>query len=59
MTRPDRIGKERGMQTRRPALIMGLVLALLSFGCAQAPIVERDLNAEAMDQMSFWGGSPP
>jgi hypothetical protein len=54
------MGKERGMQTRRPAvLIVGLVVALLSFGCAQAPIVARDLNAEAMDQMSFWGGSPP
>ena len=48
------------MQSKRFLLfLMGLVFALVSAGCAQAPATNRDLNAEAMDQMTHWGNSPP
>jgi hypothetical protein len=45
------------MARKLPALlIVGLVFAILSVGCAQtAPRGERDLNAEAMREMSWWG----
>jgi len=34
-----------------------LTLALLG-ACAQIPPTDRDLNAEAIKQMSYWGGEP-
>ena len=48
-----------GWTRRLPALMAaGLVVALVA-GCAQAPPAgERDLNAEAMRQMGYWGGEP-
>lgn len=48
------------MKAKRLTLfVVGLAFVLLSVGCANAPAGNRDLNAEAMDQMSLWGGSPP
>ena len=35
----------------------GLMLAIMA-GCAQLPPTDRDLNAEAIKQMSYWGGEP-
>ena len=37
--------------------LAGLALVALA-GCAQVPATDRDLNAEAMKQMSYWGGEP-
>ena len=43
----------------RALLLIGLAFVTLSVGCAQtAPKTTRDLNAEAMHQMSRWGDSP-
>lgn len=39
-------------------LVVGLALVMLSAGCAQTAPKTRDLNAEAMHQMSRWGDSP-
>jgi hypothetical protein len=50
--------QKMNIRARIGIFIVGLVVTLLSVGCAQAPAVDRDLNAEAMDQMSRWGGSP-
>ena len=44
--------------SRRCIVITACVLTLLVAGCAQAPVKDRDLNAEAMRQMSYWGGEP-
>ena len=38
-------------------VVVGFALALV-VGCAQTPSKDRDLNAEAMRQMSYWGGEP-
>jgi len=45
-------------RTRLALLISGLVLALFSAGCANTSSKDRDLNAEAMRQMGYWGGEP-
>ena len=51
--------KEVSMARKLPALfVVGLVFAILSVGCAQTAPRERDLNAEAMHQMSWWGDFP-
>ena len=44
----------------RRGFLMLAVWAILaaSTGCAQVPAKGRDLNAETIEQMSFWGGSP-
>ena len=48
------------MRSNRSALlVVGLVFAFVVVGCAQVPARDRDLNAEAMDQMTRWGNSPP
>ena len=39
-------------------LVVALALVMLSAGCAQTAPKTRDLNAEAMHQMSRWGDSP-
>ena len=40
------------------SLVLGLAFAILAVGCAQTAPRERDLNAEAMQQMSWWGDFP-
>ena len=35
----------------------GLVLATVA-GCAQGPARDRDMNAEAMQHMGYWGNDP-
>ena len=42
----------------RAFVIAGLALALLFVGCAQTSSRDRDLNAEALRQMSRWGDEP-
>jgi hypothetical protein len=39
-------------------LVVGVVFAILSVGCAQTAPRERDLNAEAMREMNWWGDFP-
>lgn len=48
--------KERSMARKLPALlVVGLAFAILAVGCAQTAPRQRDLNAEAMREMSWWG----
>jgi hypothetical protein len=44
----------------RSAILLAAVcvIASLSTGCAQPTAKGRDLNAETIEQMGFWGGSP-
>ena len=39
-------------------LLAAALIAMLATGCAQVPPSDRDLNAEAIRQMSYWGGEP-
>ena len=50
--------EEEPVIKRADTLIVACVLTLVVGGCAQTPVKDRDLNAEAMRQMSYWGGEP-
>ena len=39
-------------------LLAACLVASLSVACTQTPAKGRDLNAETIEQMGFWGGSP-
>lgn len=43
---------------RMAFLAVGLMIALVVAGCTYPSAKGRDLNAEAMQQMGYWGSEP-